>query len=112
MTDMTNFIAFDFCDNDFHDPLLRSIGYVAENRSGDLSLAAWREFVLRGMVAFNSLRRIDQWEFEQRGNEFDYRKYFDSNLRIGEVKTLDELRPGFEGYVFDKHTQKVFYYGN
>lgn len=110
---MSNFIAFRFCDNDFHGPLREAIEYVVENRTSELSIEAWREYVLLGLVAFNSIRRIDQWSFDNPYNSgVDYRKYFEGLLKVIEVKSLNTLDKGFEGYVFDKNTLQVHYYAN
>lgn len=51
---MTNFIAFDFCDNDFHMPLKQGIQYIVDNQDIEdpLTLASWREFAIRGLTAF------------------------------------------------------------
>lgn len=34
---MNNFVAFDFSDNDFHEPLGQAIKYVAENSRKELT---------------------------------------------------------------------------
>lgn len=112
---MTNFIAFRFTDNDFHVPLRQAITHIVENRSGELTLDQWREFVLRGMVAFNSIRRIDSFVIEHPGqipntDYVYYRKYFEKTLQLFEVNNLFEL-DNFEGYVFDVNTLSVFYQG-
>lgn len=112
---MSNFIAFRFTDNDFHAPLRQAIDYVVENRLEELSLSQWREFVLRGMVAFNSIRRIDSSVIEYPGQSpvtdyESYRKYFEETLEVSEVNKLSEL-DNFEGYVFDTNNLSVFYQG-
>jgi hypothetical protein len=107
---MTNFVAFKFCDNDFHVPLQEAIYYVVENRCEELTLDAFQEFVLRAMVAFNSLRRISNHETKEPYAYLRYRKYFEDTLTVTEVKTLDEL-VNFEGYIFDKFTMQIFYKG-
>lgn len=106
---VTNFVAFRFCDNDFHGPLREAIQYVVENRTEELTLKSFREFVIRGLVAFNSLRRIDNF-YADYDMDFDYRKYFEDTLTVSEVKRLEEL-VSFEGYIFDKRTFDVFYKG-
>jgi hypothetical protein len=108
---MTNFIAFDFCDNDYHDPLSRAVNYIAEHEdlTDLLTLESWRIFTIRGMVAFDLLRRIDNWEAKR--ERTDHSKYFEDKLKVSEVTKLDELRDGFEGYVYDKNTHNVYYHG-
>lgn len=108
---MKNFIAFRFTDNDFHEPLRKAVNYVADNRSEDLTLPAWKEFVLRAMVAFHELRRIDMFSYNntRRDTNFNSRKYFEEWLTVYEVDHLEELR-SFDGYVFDTHTFAVFYH--
>jgi hypothetical protein len=107
---MTNFIAFDFCDNDFHDPLREAIIYVVDNRSEDLTLENFRLFVLRGMSAFDALRRVDnEYASRELGN---HAQYFKDELEVTEVVKLTDLRDGFEGYVYCKNTYSVFYYGS
>jgi hypothetical protein len=105
---MTNFVAFEFHDNDFHYPLREAIQYVVDNRSEELTVAAFREFVIRGTVAFDSLRRIDNWFAGQART--DYRMYIEETLTVTEVHRLEEL-DNFEGYVFDKRTFDIFYKG-
>lgn len=107
---MSNFTVFRFCDNDFHVCLLESIHYVLDNRIGELSLKSWREFVLRGMIAFNSIQRIDEWAGENlKTYDYEkYRQYFEQTLEVSEVKSVDELPVGFEGYILDNHTLQVF----
>lgn len=106
---MTNFIAFDFCDNDFHDPLRRAITHIVDNATEELTLESWRIFALRGLVAFDLLRRVDNWEAKRERS--DHTKYFEKMLKVSEVVKLDELRNGFEGYVFDKNLMTVYYHG-
>ena len=110
---MSNFIAFRFCDNDFHVCLHDAINYVLENRIGELSLESWREFVLRGMVAFNSIRRIDEWAGKNPDTHSyeHYRQYFEKTLTVVELRSVKDLPAGFEGYVLDNHTLEVFYKG-
>ena len=107
---MTNFIAFRFTDNDFHGPLKQTITYIVDNMDDELTLESWREFALRGLAAFNMLRRIDNFE-AKRDRSHNHEKYFQDTLKVTEVAKLDELDGGFEGYVFDKHTKAVFYHG-
>jgi hypothetical protein len=108
---MTNFIAFDFCDNDFHMPLKQGIQYIVDHQDIEdpLTLASWREFAIRGLTAFDLLRRVDNWEAKRERS--DHSKYFEQMLTVSEVTKLDDLRNGFEGYVYDKHTHNVFYHG-
>lgn len=110
---MTNFIGFHFSDNDFHQPLKQAVQYVVDNRSGELSNDAWLEFVLRGMVAFNSIRRIDEWSLKNPSiwNHQDYRSYFEKTLGVYPVQKLDDLPPNFEGYVYDTNLETVYYHG-
>lgn len=107
---MANFIAFRFCDNDFHSVLRESIEYVVENREEELSIKSFTEFVLRGLVVFNSLRRISNFGANEPLK--NHRNYFESTLKITEVNNLSDLCGGFEGFVLDNHTFKVFYYAN
>lgn len=97
---MTHFTAFRFTDNDFHAPLKKAIDYVIENRTEELSLDAMKEFVLRAMVGFANISRIDEWSFEN-SKQTDRREYFESKLVVTEVRKLSELDPGFEGYVYN-----------
>lgn len=110
---MTNFIGFHFSDNDFHQPLREAVEFIAANRIGELSHAAWQEFVLRGMVAFNSIRRIDEWSLKNGSdwNYKDYRGYFEKTLKVLPVQKINDLPPNFEGYVYDTNLNKVFYHG-
>jgi len=107
-----NYVAFRFTDNDYHGPLKEAIEYIVENRTDELTLDSWREFALRGLVAFDSLRRIDNFTLEHPSSyKFNARKYFEETLVVSEVKNLQELGDSFEGYVFDKNTFLVFYQG-
>ena len=106
-------MAFRFCDNDFHSPLRDAITYVVENRTEELTLENFREFVLRGMVAFDSVRRIDDWSIKH-CPQYDYaryRKYFEDTLIVTEVTVVNDLESYFEGYIFDKNLMTVFYQG-
>ena len=107
-----NFIAFRFCDNDFHSPLRQAIEYVVEHRRCELSLAAFHEHVLRAMVAFNSIRGIDEYSLTLPDNDYAYyRKYFEKTLRVIALNSIDELDAdtGFEGYIYDHNTFQVYY---
>ncbi len=106
---MKNFVAFRFTDSDFHDPLYRAIVYVVENRSEELSLENFKKFVLRGLSAFDALRRIDN-EYASRVLN-DHKDYFEETLKVTELKSLKELESGFEGYIFDKNLMNVYYKG-
>lgn len=106
---MSNFIAFRFTDNDFHEPLRRAITYIVDNMDEELTLESWREFVLRGMIAFNMLRRIDNFGAKQELR--DLTEYFEKYLTVTEVAKLDEIDDSFEGYVYNKRTMTVFYHG-
>ncbi len=106
---MTNFVAFRFTDNDFHSELKEAVQYVADRRDEELSLEAWKEFVIRAMTGFTGLKRISDWGLKN--CKPTGREYFDKWLTVREVKTLDELGDSFEGYVFDKNTLDVFYHG-
>lgn len=101
-----NFIAFRFTDNDFHEPLRKAIEYVQANKSGELTLKAYKEYVLRGMIAFDSLRDIRMWSFENR-TLVDRREYFDKTLSVTPLVKHDKLAPGFEGYVLDARTGQL-----
>jgi hypothetical protein len=107
---MSNFIVFGFGDNDFHAPLAEAVQYVVDHKLEELSLETYRTFVLRGMVAFNSIRRIDEFALRHE-MPTDYEKYFADNLRVYEVRSLDEIRDGAEGYVYDKNLGSVTYFG-
>lgn len=106
---MSNFVAFRFTDNDFHDPLRQAIDYVVANREEELTLDQFRRFVLRGMYAFYTLRRINNWHTAEPNASLP--EYFNKLLTVSEIKTLDELGDNFEGYVFDRNTMNVFYQG-
>ena len=106
---MSNFVAFRFTDNDFHSALKQAVQYVAEHRDEELSVEAWKEFVIRAATAFSSLSRISDWGLKNCTPVG--REYFDKWLTVMEVKTIDELGDDFEGYVFDKNTLDVFYQG-
>lgn len=101
-----NFIAFRFTDNDFHEPLRKAIEYVQANKSGELTLKAYKEYVIRGMIAFDSLRDIRMWSFENR-TSVDRREYFDKTLSVAPLIKLDKLTPGFEGFILDMRTNQV-----
>jgi hypothetical protein len=106
---MLNFVAFRLTDNDFHGPLRAAVEYVANHRDEELSVEAWKEFVIRATTAFSNLSRISDWGLKN--HTYVGREYFDKWLTVKEVKTIDELGDDFEGYVFDKNTLDVFYQG-
>jgi hypothetical protein len=111
-----NFVAFRFCDNDFHIPLREAIEYVVDRRLEELTLESFREYVLRGMVAFNSIRRIDNWSLSPTGQDtgwdYDrYRKYFEETLEVTALNSIKDLPTCFEGYVYDNNTFEVHYHG-
>jgi hypothetical protein len=107
-----NFIAFRFTDNDFHTPLRESIEYIRNNSEyKKISLETWREYTLRGLVAFNSLRNISDFSVKQRDNR-DLRPYFEKTLTVSGINRLSEIDTNrFEGYIIDLHTGTVFYQG-
>lgn len=107
---MTNFIAFRFNDNDFYGPLRQAVTYIVDNMDEELTLESWREFALRGLRAFDMLRRIDNQE-AKRDRTSTHEQYFADTLKVTEVTKLDELDGGFEGYVYDKNNMTVFYHG-
>ena len=107
---MTNFIAFRFNDNDYHDPLRRAVTYIVDNATEELTLQSWREFTLRGLRAFDLLRRIDNFE-AGRDRTNAHAKYFADTLKVTEVSKLSDLDDSFEGYIFDKNLKNVFYHG-
>lgn len=106
---MANYVAFRFTDNDFHGPLREAIEYVVANRQEELTLENFREFVLRGLVAFDSLRSISNGNWTLAKPQ-DYRKYFEDTLTVSEVNKVADLED-FEGYVFDTNTFDVYYVG-
>ena len=104
---MKNFLAFQLSDNDFHHSLQKAIEYVMDNQSEYLTADAWRTFVVRGTVAFQSIRRIDNWFAEQ--VLINSTNYIDSKLKVIEVDRLDELPSSFEGVVYDRNLIQYFY---
>ncbi|MDD2879702.1 MAG: hypothetical protein PHQ58_04650 [Rhodoferax sp.] len=106
-----NFIAFHFSDNDFHEPLKEAIEYVYAKKLEQLSVEAFREFVIRGMVAFSNLRNISRWGF-QNTKFIDRTAYFQNRLTVIQVRLIAHLPKDFEGYVLNMHTGIVSFYGN
>jgi len=106
---VNNFIAFRFTDNDFHSSLREALEYIVYNATEELTLESWRVHVLRGMVAFNLIRRIDNWYAGQILR--DHTEYCNNTLVVSVVAKLADLGDSFEGYVFDKNLQTVFYQG-
>ncbi len=109
---MNNFIAFRFTDNDFHAPLRQAVEYIRDNSDyKNIGLETWREYTIRGIIAFNSLRRICDFSVKQRDDR-DLRPYFERTLTVSGIKQLSELDANrFEGYVINLHTGLVFYQG-
>lgn len=110
---MSNFIVFRFCDNDFHSPLIQSIRFLVDNPKvfNALNEDSLHNLVILGMLAFDALRRVSRggsnsYEYEK------YREYFNDNLSISEVKNLNDITRGFEGCIYDKHVNNVYYYAN
>lgn len=101
-----NLIAFRFTDNDFHEQLRKAIEYIQANKTGELTLKAYKEYVIRGMIAFDSLRDIRTWSLENR-TLVDRREYFDKLLSVTPLAKHDKLPPGFEGYVLDTYTGQL-----
>lgn len=106
---MKNFISFRFTDNDFHSHLCMAINYVVQNRDGDMSLEAWREFVIRGIVGLSGVGRISDWALANTTPVA--RDYIEKFLVVREVDKLSDLDSGFEGYVYDTNLGTVYYMG-
>jgi len=108
---MANFIAFRFTDNDFHWPLRQAIQYIVDNGDPDMSLEGWREFTLRGMIAFNMIRRLDDFALKNPMPDTGCRSYFEKTLQVQEIDRVGELDAAFEGYLYNRHTGDVLYQG-
>lgn len=106
-----NFIAFHFADNDFLEPLKEAIEYVQARKLEELTIDAYREYVIRGMVAFSNLRKISTWGFENTTST-DRTKYFEKGLSVFRIQNLSQIPKEFEGYVLNNHTGDVSYHGH
>jgi hypothetical protein len=104
-----NFIAFEFHDNDFHAPLRDAVLYVMENRSEDLTEEAFVHFVIKAMQAFDSIRRIDMFAYENRDYSKTREQYFAGKLTVHFVDHKSELKDNFEGYVVATNTNYLWF---
>ena len=102
-----NFIAFRFCDNDFHHPLGLAIAHIIDNHNlSELSIEQYKELAVRGIIAFDLLR--------SHGKDYNYTwytRYFRETLEVYSIKRLDEL-VNFEGYVIDLHTKDSYFWSD
>lgn len=104
---MKNFIAFRFCDNDFHHALRQSVEFLVENvdleeRDSD----QLRKDVAMATNAFSILNDVEY------GREHtDHQNYIFDKLSVLTVDKLLELENNGEGYVVNTHTREVSYYG-
>ena len=109
---MSNFIAFHFSNNDFHDALRLSLNHIIENRCEELTLENYKMIAVKAMVAFNSIHHISNWSID-RDTSYDYERYtnyFNDKLIVSFINSIDELY-NFEGYVIDNNRLTVFYHG-
>lgn len=111
---MINFVAFVFCDNDFHVPLNNTLfNFMADFptvRPHHLNEEWFKEYAIRGMLGFDSLRSLNHSPIEP----YDYaryRAYFDDTLKVIMARTMDEVPSHYEGYVIDLHLWKYSYFG-
>lgn len=103
---MKNFIAFRFCDNDFHYALRQSVEFLVENVDFDeRNSEQLRKDVANATDAFSILQHVVN------GREHnDHRDYIFDNLAVLPVDKLSELENDGEGYVVNTHTLEVSYY--
>lgn len=106
-----NFVAFRFCDNDFHEPLKRAVDYITENydSTSELSVEQYKELAVRGMLAFDLLRNPFRSDRENYDCAFHF-KYFKDEMQVSTPKRLEEL-VNFEGYIIDVNLNLYFYKG-
>lgn len=104
---MKNFIAFRFCDNDFHYALRQAVEFLVENvdleeRDSD----QLRKDVAMATNAFSILGKVVN------GREHkDYSEYIFDDLSVLPVDKLSDLENNGEGYVVNTRTLNVSYYG-
>lgn len=104
---MKNFIAFRFCDNDFHHALRQAVEFLVENVDLDeRDSEQLRKDVAMATHAFGILGKVVN------GREHkDYSEYIFDNLAALPVDKLSELENDGEGYVVNMHNLEVSYYG-
>lgn len=103
---MTNFVAFQFTDNDFHPVLHEAIEYIHNNRECGLTQQEWYWDTIQCMMAFHTLRNIK----DQRSGMVN-QEYLEKTLKVSFLERWTSLDSSFEGYVLDLHTGSVFYHG-
>lgn len=112
---MINFIAFHFSDNDFHvslnDTILNyMIDYKDTMRSKPLNVEWLKEYAIRGMLGFDSLRPLARRLQFEPYDYARYRSYFDKTLNVLLISKMDNLPKNFQGYIVDVHLGNVFYF--
>lgn len=104
---MKNFIAFRFCDNDFHHALRQSVEFLVENVDfEERDSEQLRKDVAMATNAFSILNDV---EYGREHN--DHQNYIFNKLSVLTVDTLSDLENNGEGYVVNTHTLEVSYYG-
>lgn len=107
--DVTNFILFILGDNDFHCDLEKAIKYIVDNQIEELTPEALKYFVVMGTNAFNNLRYIDNFSFTSCPHK-DHTTYLNEAIHIEYLDRVPE-KDGREGYIWNRRTDEVYYYG-
>ena len=106
---VTNFIVFRLGDNDFHFHLQKAIRHIADGQTEELTPEALKYFVVTGTNAFSNLGRIDNFAFAHRQGR-DSTEYLNKAISIEYVDQVPE-QDGREGYIWNRHTDEVYYHG-
>ena len=103
-----NFIAFNFCDNDFHTALREAVEFIGSNVPiADMDLKDIHRLAVNGIQAFQSLGAI-----AKNRDVADYTGYIDGALSVFRVRSIDELKARWqgEGYVYNTRTWSTSYW--
>ena len=108
---MNNYIAFKFTDNDFHDPLRKTVEFLLEvcdvNNLASKTDYELKSIVIKGMYAFHLLHNIER-DIDDK-DHMRLLNYFEK-LKVTKVNRLDDIQ-NFEGYVIDLNNSDSFYLG-
>ena len=103
---MKNFIAFNFCDNDFHSSLQQAVNFLVENVDfSTMSITDLHGSVAEAASAFQILAAV-----ANRREVRSSREYIFDNMSVDLYNSLDEIKNG-EGYVIDTNLMTVSYFG-
>jgi hypothetical protein len=97
----------------FTHPRMTPLNGFKKNQHDPLTPENKRTMVIRAMLAFDMIRRCDNWIAQQPLPDVNRpQNYFDKTLKIQQIHDPDHLDTAFEGYVVDNYNQYIWYHSS